>query len=368
MKLLAFALLVSLCLLGRADDPDDPKPEPKPEPEPQKPVSQPLGVIGDYLTTSVGVGDPPQYFELFLDSNSDKLSIFDVKTFNEKIDYQYDYVKNLFVPEASETLELSESLCRLSYQEGGNNYHVSGVYGKDLITLGGQTFKDKKARFCDLNEVRDATSTSSDKIKWAMDKPIDGFLGIKPGGEEILTKIGLPANQLTFYMDSNAKESDNAGIVTFGGKDTANCGTFRSFESEDSDSLTAWVTKISFNNNKFEGLYSARFDFTNKTLVVPSDVYNAFARYFGNQMSSVFCSSYPHIPDLTLTIYGKEYKIPMQNILTPNSMPNRCSVSLTRASSSDEDQIVLNRYVLDNYCLHFDYAESLIGLADVKKK
>jgi hypothetical protein len=54
---------------------------------------------GDYLMTSVAIGDPPQYFDLFLDVLDDKLVIVDQSSADPDLDYQYNYIKNLFVPE-----------------------------------------------------------------------------------------------------------------------------------------------------------------------------------------------------------------------------------------------------------------------------
>lgn len=63
-------------------------------------VSQRLGVLGDYLVTSVGIGSkPPQFFDLFLDSSDDKLVVLDANTASADLDFNYDYIKNLFTPQ-----------------------------------------------------------------------------------------------------------------------------------------------------------------------------------------------------------------------------------------------------------------------------
>jgi hypothetical protein len=52
-----------------------------------------------FLITFSNSQIPAQYFDLYLDTNDDKLVVFDTQTFNADFDYQYDYIKNLFVPE-----------------------------------------------------------------------------------------------------------------------------------------------------------------------------------------------------------------------------------------------------------------------------
>lgn len=67
------------------------------------------------------------------------------------------------------------------------------------MQLGGNTY-DKSVRFCEINSERTATDTSSDKMNWLEKMPFDGFLGLKPGGEDILEKVGFDSRQITFTV------------------------------------------------------------------------------------------------------------------------------------------------------------------------
>jgi len=331
-------------------------------------VSQRLGVIGDYLVTSVGIGNPTQYFDLYLDTKDDKMVVLDSKTANANIDYAYDYIKNLFVPEASNTLNITTNICRRGYQTGSYVYNVDGLYARDIITLGENQF-EKLVRFCDLNKPRDATTTSNDPISWLMGLPIDGFLGIRPGGENILEKIGLEAQQLSLYVNPKFTEPDNAGVITFGGKDTTNCKTFNSFPSDDYDTWRVWVTQASFNSKTTKGVFSARFDLSNQTLVVPKDVYSSITSYFGGSTSNIYCSSYKNAPDMAVTIYGKDYSFPVSSVLKPMSYNSGyCQLDLSYSAATDDDQFVLNRNILNKYCLFFDFDDAIIGLAEINTK
>jgi len=332
-----------------------------------KVVSQKLGVIGDYLVTSVGIGSPTQYFDLYVDTSDDKLVVLDSATSDSGLDYNYDYIKNLFVPEASNTLNITSNICRRGYQSGSYVYNVDGVYATDILTLGDQQFSGKPVRFCDLNKPRDYTSTSSDPISWLMYLPIDGFLGVRPGGEDVLQKIGLSSRQLSFYVNSKFTEQDDAGVLTVGGQDTTNCGTFRTFPSDDYDTWRVWVTELTFNSKSTKGVFSARFDLSNKTLVVPKDMYQSITSYFGGSTSSIYCASYKNAPDMTLNIYGKDYNFPVSTVLKPMQYSSGyCQLDVSSSSSTDDNQIVLNRYFLNKYCLFFDFDDATIGLADIK--
>lgn len=100
----------------------------------QKTISQPLILNGDYLVTSVGIGNPAQYFDLFLDIDDDKVLVMDTNTANPKLDYQYPYIKNLFEPTNSNTLNLTQNVCRRGYYDTSIHY-VDGVYANDVITV-----------------------------------------------------------------------------------------------------------------------------------------------------------------------------------------------------------------------------------------
>jgi len=331
-------------------------------------VTQKLGVIGDYLITSVGIGNPTQYFDLYLDTKDDKLVVLDSKTSNANVDYSYDYIKNLFVPEASNTLNITTNICRRGYQSGSSVYNVDGVYARDVITLGDNQF-DNLVRFCDLNKPRTDTSTSSDPISWLMYLPIDGFLGIRPGGENILEKIGLGSKQLSLYVNSKFTEPDDAGVITFGGKDTTNCKTFNTFPSDDYDTWRVWVTQANFNSKTTKGVFSARFDLSNKTLIVPKDVYTSITSYFGGSTSSISCNTYKNAPDMSLSIYGKDYQFPISSILKPMTYNSGyCQLDLSYSTATDDDQFVLNRSILNKYCLFFDFDDAIIGLAELSAK
>lgn len=330
-------------------------------------ISQKLAIGGDYLTTSVGIGSPTQYFYLYLDTSDDKLVVLDLATSDSELDYNYNYIKNLFTPEASNTLNLTTNVCRRGYQSGTYVYNADGVFALDEVSLGGKKFTGKLVRFCDLNKPRDYTSMANDPLSWLMYLPIDGFLGIRPGGEDILEKIGLPSRQLSIYVNPKWVEQDDAGVITFGGKDTKNCGVFRTFPSEDYDTWRVWVTQLNFNSKTTTGVFSARFDLSNKTLVVPKDVYNSITTYFGGLTSNIYCASYKTVPDMTINIYGKDYSFPISSVFkTMQHNSGYCQLDISSSSSTDEDQIVLNRYLLNKYCLFLDYEEITIGLADIK--
>ncbi|KAI6189434.1 Aspartic protease 1 [Aphelenchoides bicaudatus] len=328
-------------------------------------VTQPLSLLGDFLTTSVGIGSPPQYFDLFLDTSDDKLVIADTQTSNPGLDYQYNYIKNLFVPESSNTLNQSQNICRRGYRDGTSVSRIDGIYATDLITIGGNTFQ-KEVRFCELNHPRSASDISSDPNRWFQNMPIDGFLGLRPGGEDILQKIGLE-RQISFIINSGEPtEPDAAGLITFGGQDTKNCKSFRTFPSNDFDTWRAWISQTTFNGKTSVGVYSTRFEFHNKTLIVPKDVYNQIVLYFGNQVSNIPCSSYKNIPDLTLSIYGRDYAYPISRIFKQSgSSTYYCKIDIDSSDDSSDDQIVLNRYLFDKYCLYLDFDDGIIGLADV---
>jgi len=333
------------------------------------PITQPLGIAGDYLTTSVGIGIPPQYFDLGIDLNSDELIVLDTATQNPDLDYYYDFIKSLLAPEVSDTINKTTLICRRRYVDSnGYKYYADGHYALDQITFSDQLFPTN-VRFCDLDSSRTSiTSVSTDPISWLMYLSIDGFLGLKPGGENVLKKL-IPADQpkqVTLYVNKNAIEVDNSGLITLGGKNTANCGTFKTFPSDDSDSFTAWATGASFNGVTEGGTFAILFDLTFNGLIVPKSVYNDISYYFGSP-TSFYCSSYDSPPDLQITIYGTIYKIPIKQYISPTYVGSYyCALSISYSDTTDDNQFVIGRTFLNSYCFFLDYDESSIGLADAK--
>ncbi|KAI6211309.1 Pepsin F-like [Aphelenchoides besseyi] len=357
MRLIVFSTLfvVCCCKLALSDEQSDV-------------VSQPLEYAGNYLVTSVGIGEPPQYFDLAIDLNSDKLFVLDRSTVNVDIDYGYDYIKNLYLPEASETVNMTSNYCKERYKINYNIQTADGVYANDLITLGGEEFQ-RLVHFCDITTSRNVTSIYNDPLNWLFTLPFDGFIGLKPGGENIYERMTAGIHQITLYIDNTSllpgSEPDNAGVITFNGKDDAHCKNYKTFPSADSDKFSTWISKVSFNSNDYKGYYSAAFSTKNDTFIVPTAIYNAINSYFGSDITDFYCDSYSNPPDLKVTIYGIEYKIDIKSMIQKTST-SYCKVDIGYGSSGDENDFVFGRAILSSYCLFLDYDEALIALADKK--
>ncbi|KAI6230783.1 hypothetical protein M3Y99_01022800 [Aphelenchoides fujianensis] len=192
-------------------------------------------------------------------------------------------------------------------------------YAEDVLTLGGQEF-DGFVRFCDLQTDRSqAQSTSDDPVNWFMKLPIDGFFGLKPGGEN-------------------------------------------------ADRFSAWISKATFNSNTYKNTYSGVFSLQNGTLLVPYEIYSDVYSYFGGQLTYFYCSNYQNPPDLKVTIYGKDYTISLKSLISPysSSSSSYLTTNFRNSDTDAEDQFVLNRAILNNYCLYLDYDNSIVGLAERK--
>ncbi|KAI6172739.1 Aspartic peptidase A1 [Aphelenchoides besseyi] len=323
MRFIAFSTLfvVCCCKLALSDEQSDV-------------VSQPLEYAGNYLVTSVGIGEPPQYFDLAIDLNSDKLFVLDRSTVNVDIDYGYDYIKNLYLPD-----------------------------------LEAKSFKDWHT-FCDITTSRNVTSIYNDPLNWLFTLPFDGFIGLKPGGENIYERMTAGIHQITLYIDNTSllpgSEPDNAGVITFNGKDDAHCKNYKTFPSADSDKFSTWISKVSFNSNDYNGYYSAAFSTKNDTFIVPTTVYDDINSYFDSDITYFYCDSYSNPPDLKVTIYGTEYKIDIKSMIQKTSTSSYCKVDIGDGSSDAENDFVFGRAILSSYCLFLDYDEALIALADKK--
>lgn len=62
------------------------------------------------------------------------------------------------------------------------------------------------------------------------------------------------------------------------------------------------------------------------------------------------------------------FSFPIRSLLkkTPSSS-TYCTLDVGASLDSSDDAIVINRYILDKYCLLLDFGEGNIGLADIKK-
>ncbi|KAI6197671.1 hypothetical protein M3Y94_01252500 [Aphelenchoides besseyi] len=325
-------------------------------------VSQPLEYADNYLLTSIGIGEPPQYFDLAIDLSSDKLFVVDRSTANEGIDYGYDYIKNLYLPEASETVNMTTNYCKERYKVSYSIQTADGVYANDLITLGGEEFQ-RLAHFCDITTLRNSTTIYNDPLNWLFSLPFDGFIGLKPGGENIYERMTSGIHQITLYINNSSllpgSEPDNAGVITFNGKDEANCKNYKAFPTVDSDKFATYVSKVSYDSKDYPGYFTAAFSTNNDTFVVPTTIYNAIDTYFGSDISNFYCTSYSNPPDLKFTIYGTEYKISIKSMIQHIST-SYCKVNIGYGSTGDENDFVINRSILTNYCLFLDYDEALI--------
>lgn len=99
---------------------------------------------------------------------------------------------------------------------------------------------------------------------------------------------------------------------------------------------------------------------------MPKTTYDQVVDYFGGKTYQIYCSSYTNIPNITLNIYGRDYSYPLTRQFIKTS-DYYCKIDIVQASDSSEDQLVLNRYILDQYCLLFDYDNGVIALGDVNK-
>ncbi|KAI6207250.1 hypothetical protein M3Y99_01856100 [Aphelenchoides fujianensis] len=116
--------------------------------------------------------------------------VLDQRTANPDVDFTYDYVKQLFVPERSQSVNVSAFACRLRMTDGNQQMQTTaGVYATDVLTLNGHA-SDGTARFCDLNTPRTAAKQKDDELKWLMQLPSDVLVIPKPIYNSILKAFG----------------------------------------------------------------------------------------------------------------------------------------------------------------------------------
>jgi hypothetical protein len=151
---------------------------------------------------------------LGIDLGNDEVVLLDQAAQNLDLDYQYDYLKEMFSPINSDSANVTEIICQRRYKDGSDSYSANGHYVTDFITvssnqqiftcfkIGGQTFP-KAVRFCDFDQERTGDAKYKDPLEWFMKLPIDGFLGLRPGGENIIEKVESSVNmkQLTLYIN-----------------------------------------------------------------------------------------------------------------------------------------------------------------------
>lgn len=129
--------------------------------------------------------------------------------------------------------------------------------------------------------------------------------------------------------------------------------------------MNFYFFRLTFNSKTIKGTYSTRFEFHNKTLIVPQEIYSTITGYFGG-VSNINCQSHNNAPDMVMTIYNKDYKFPISSLLKQVPGSTFCKLDLETSSTADNDQLVLNRHILDRYCVLLDFENGEIGFAPFK--
>jgi hypothetical protein len=311
---------------------------------------------------SVSIGTPPQSFNVIYDTGSSNLWVPEVNCKHCGLGPFFGK-KNKYDATASTSYVEDGSEFSIQYGSGA----VKGVYNLDTVILG----DDIAVKNQSFASVHDAAGMG---ISYALSK-FDGILGlgfdsISVGGKETVFHNAIDQGvvkegKFAFYLGDNAD-----GELSWGGYDKDK------FEGDELhwvklSHATYWqidIDSISLSSSYTSGPTNAIVDSGTSLLTGPTSAVSLIAESIGATRSlmgqyTVDCDSISSIPELKLTIDGKEYVIPGEKLVLQTSA-KMCLLAIMGMDFAEGGPAwILGDVFMREYYTVFDYENKAVGMA-----
>ncbi|KAH7712411.1 renin [Aphelenchoides avenae] len=356
---------------------------------PPKTLSLPLSVSGvDSLAYTIPVSVGGQAFNLTLDTNAQALVFFEKG---------YQYIQNS-CGNATENRNFFDPSSSKTYQDTGNFAVGWGVSRYPLFPYMEVACDELVGGAYELHgtvasDTLSLSSTSVDKVRfilaektyyplnpaWASDGVFPLALRNAPddSSSNALSSVldGVGGNQeVTLWLSGTPTNTPTpGGQVTFGGKDTKNCGSKWTKLRSSVNFWTIISIGVSVGNTTVTGV-EASISIASPFLAVPHKYFRPLVKALNGKYSdelhlyTVDCSKVGSLPDIRLKLglgFSLQYAVTAEKYVAKmnTKQGTKCALLIVRTPDGFMDWTVGAQF-LPKRCIHLDYDNGFISFAD----
>jgi len=312
----------------------------------------------------IHIGEPEQPFKVIFDTGSSKLWVPSSKCRHPFNDCRR---KKKYNAKNSSTYKKDGKEFLVQYS---NITSAKGFFSQDTVHFGNLPIRNQK--FAEIVELPE---------KNAIQPRFDGVMGLglqedkdeQTLFENLFAQGLVPHNSFSFWLEPRYKR--RGGELFLGSSDSAYYeGDLTYLNVTSSSAWQVAMDKIEITGYKAcVGGCQAIFNTGSNLLVGPADeikqinkMIGAFGPFNGGHYS-VRCETVPTLPDITLTLGGKQYTFgPDDYIIEEYGLASKACISAfytLDSPSSDKPLWILGDFFFGKYFVEFDIGNSRVGLA-----
>jgi hypothetical protein len=310
------------------------------------------------FTASIYIGNPPQNFNIIVDTGSSNLWVTSKKCAQNPNCAGHNY----FNPLTSTSYQTDNEILDLEYGSGATVCNL----GQDEVVLGGIQVSNFEFGIC-----------SNVQIPGFADSGYDGILGLAfqavsqdhlpPLFQAMIQSGAIEDGSFSMYL--TPVEGYSGSQLILGGVDyTLNVSEFNYYNLV---SESYWMLQMDQVIVQGESLIpvpaNVIIDSGTTQLVCPQDFYNRLIEIIGSSKANGFdCSLTSELPDIDFIIGGDHYTLKAENYVA-NIGQGQCSIGFSAMDLSPEGiSFILGDYFMKSFYTHFDFTGGRIGLAVAK--
>ncbi|KAJ3268387.1 N-acetylgalactosamine kinase [Terramyces sp. JEL0728] len=296
------------------------------------------------LQGNIGVGTPPQFFNVLFDTGSDLFWVSDKSCTGQCGTNKYDLT-------ASSTYKSLNARTHIGYGDGTKVYCK---LAQDTVQVGATVMQNIPV--CLAYDISTTTGETDGLIGLAVP-------GDQPSGADIFATLTSQAtsgkNVASFWYDRSQYLEPNAkaGEIMFGGIDsTRYTPPINWIPVDSSDNWFTDLKSITYNGQKFNTPAPILFDTGTTVAIVPSQVYAAMNKTMGiDAEGNMDCGKVKSLPPITFQWDSFSLTLAWDQQVIIDLPSKTCAPIFMPGEGTDDDPLILGALFLRNFYSVFDY-------------
>jgi len=306
------------------------------------------------FTASIYIGNPPQHFDVIVDTGSSNLWVTSLKCEQSSNCQGHNY----FNPADSSTYRSDNEIMDIEYGSGSSGCQL----GQDEVVFGGIPINNFEFGICGNVDMEEFSNSGFDGIVGL------AFQAISQDSLPPLFQAMVQSGAIeegSFSMLLTPKTGVSQSQLILGGIDyTLNTSEFHYFNLISESYWEIQLDQVTIGGSpSLNGPVAAIIDSGTTELVCSQSIYNELLSSIGGASEVFDCSEASNLPDIGFSIAGYTYTISGEDYVMNNG-DGTCELGFSPSDLSGEGiDFILGDLFMKEFYVYFDYTEGRIGLA-----